>query len=90
MVLMSKGLKKLVTNGLIVYGSLIVAYVVFFIFIIYFKQRFQDAHVAYIITMNLLVMLNINIMSVIFIRRFNKINKRIGLLINTLGYEDED
>lgn len=78
-------LKKYLTNGLIVYFSLVSVYVLFFILVFYFKNKLHDITDAYIISMNLLVMLNVNIMSVVFIKRFNSIKKKIDELNRNLN-----
>lgn len=81
---MKKIVKGLITNGIIVYFSIILTYIIFFLLLLYFKNKLENIHDAYVITMNVIVLLNLNIMSVVFIRRFNKISKKI----DNLTYED--
>lgn len=88
--IMANNMKKVVTNGFIAYFSIIIAYVLFFILVFYFKNTLNDIHDAYTIAINLIVIINLNIMSVVFIRRFNKLNKKIDYLRYVLDPENED
>ena len=76
--------KSLITNGIIVYFSIILTYIIFFLLLLYFKNKLENIQDAYVITMNVIVLLNLNIMSVVFIRRFNNISKKI----DNLTYEN--
>ena len=87
---MANNIKKVVTNGFIAYFSIIIAYVLFFILVFYFKNTLNDINDAYTIAINLIVIINLNIMSVFFIRRFNKLNKKIDYLTYVLEPENED
>ena len=87
---MANNMKKFVTNGFILYFSIIIAYVLFFILVFYLKNTLNDIHDAYTIAINLIVIINLNIMSVVFIRRFNKLNKKIDYLRYVLDPENED
>lgn len=87
---MANNMKKVVTNGFIVYFSIIIAYVLFFILVFYLKNTLNDIHDAYTIAINLIIILNLNIMSVVFIKRFNKLNKKIDYLTYVLEPENED
>ena len=87
---MANNMKKVVTNGFIVYFSMIIAYVLFFILVFYFKNTLNDIHDAYTIAINLIVIINLNIMSVVFIKRINKLNKKIDYLTYVLEPENED
>jgi len=86
---MKKTFKNLIANSIIAYASIIFTYMIFFFLLIYFKNTLKNIHDAYVITMNLIVMLNLNIMSIIFIKRFNKISRKIDNLTDLLTYEDE-
>lgn len=88
--IMANNMKKVVTNGFIVYFSIIIAYVLFFILVFYLKNTLNDIHDAYTIAINLIVILNLNIMSVVFINRFNKLNRKIDYLKYVLEPENED
>ena len=87
---MANNMKKFVTNGFILYFSIIIAYVLFFILVFYLKNTLNDIHDAYTIAINLIVIINLNIMSVVFIKRFNKLNKKIDYLRYVLDPENED
>ena len=49
---MANNMKKVVTNGFIVYFSIIIAYVLFFILVFYLKNTLNDIHDAYTIAIN--------------------------------------
>lgn len=87
---MKKAIKNFITNGIIIYFSIILAYVLFFFLMLYFTDKLNNVHDAYVVAMNLIAILNLNIMSVVFIKRFNKISKQIDDLNYALTYEDEE
>ena len=89
---MKNVIKKFITNGFIIYASIILAYILFFFLVIYFKNILHDVHDAYTIAINLIAILNLNIMSVVFIKRFNKINRKINYIIDVLdvNYEEDE
>jgi hypothetical protein len=88
--IMANNMKKVVTNGFILYFSIIIAYVLFFILVFYLKNTLNDIHDAYTIAINLIVIINLNIMSVVFINRFNKLKRKIDYLTYVLEPENED
>lgn len=81
--------RKIVTNGILIYISLTFIYIIFFFLLLYFKNIVPDSHIAYILTMGILTIINVNVMSIIFINKFNKIMHQISDLIYTLGYVNE-
>lgn len=87
---MKKTIKKIITNGIIIYFSINLAYVLFFFLMLYFTDKLNNVHDAYVVAMNLIAILNLNIMSVVFIKRFNKMSKQIDDLNHALTYEDEE
>ena len=80
-------IKKFITAGVITYFVLTLLYLLFMVLFIYFNNLTHDYDMTYTIVASIFILLNVNIMSIIFIIKFNKILHRIDDLIYTLGYE---
>ena len=80
--------RRLITGGIITYMILTLLYIVFIILYIYFKNVTNNEEMTYTIVASIFILLNINIMSIVFILKFNKILHKLDDLIYTLGYEE--
>ena len=81
-------LKKIITSGVLIYIGLSVLYVFAFVLIVYFKKLTHDSHLTYIIVGSILIMLNINIMSIVFILKFNKILHKLNQTLELMTKEE--
>lgn len=81
-------IKKFITSGVIAYLLLTILYILFIVLFVYFEHLTKDVNMTWTIVTSIFILLNINIMSIVFIIKFNKIIHRINDLIYTLGYED--
>jgi hypothetical protein len=80
--------RKLITGGIITYMILTILYIMFIVLFIYFKNVTHSEEMTYTIVSAIFILLNINIMSIVFIIKFNKIIHKLDDLIYTLGYEE--
>lgn len=87
----SKIIKKVqgvVTKGIITYILINVIYVFSLLLFSYFNKLTNNANMSVIIASAIIMTINLNVMSVIFLTKFNKIIQKIDNLIYTLGYEE--
>lgn len=87
MVIMMNKVKKFITAGVVGYFLLTLLYLLFIILFVYFNNITKNYSMTYTIVASIFILLNINVMSIIFIIKFNKILHMIDDLIYTLGYE---
>ena len=87
MVIMMYKVKKFITACVVGYFLLTLLYLLFIILFVYFNNITKNYSMTYTIVASIFILLNINVMSIIFIIKFNKILHRIDDLIYTLGYE---
>ena len=80
--------RKLITGGIITYMILTILYIMFIVLFIYFKNVTHSEEMTYTIVSAIFILLNVNIMSIVFIIKFNKIIHKLDDLIYTLGYEE--
>jgi len=87
----SKIIKKVqgvVTKGIIAYILINVIYVFALLLFGYFNKLTHNVNMSVIIASAVIMTINLNVMSVIFLTKFNKIIQKIDNLIYTLGYEE--
>lgn len=83
-----KTVKKFITSGLIIYIGMNFVYILALFLFGYFNKITHNINMSVIIASAILMTINLNVMSLIFLSKFKIIIQKIDDLIYTLGYEE--